>query len=500
MRDVAIRLLRFAPATLFSLSGCAITRPAAGLPVTPPGAVTTAFARDAIAADLDSVLSMIERIHPDPYSVVSRDSVRHLRNALIADVPDSVKRAAVWPSYARVVSALGDGHTNIWPPREEVDQHAAAGGLVFPAAVTVSALGELTVSGYWRSDSLVHRGDVIVGINGRTSDSLLRVMRGEISGESTEWRTRMAADQFGTLLWYNGITPPYVVGLRRAGSTEVRTVNVEGVEPDSIRVRVRRGTVRAPTDVASPNFTYRLLDDRTAYFDLFSLSGTIERFRADLESALSRAIADSARTLVIDLRRNGGGDSRLGDELLSHVTTAPYRFAAAKIWKMSAEYRGYLKSRLRPPFDRIGIERIHPMGRKLFSGPDGTMVTLPEPPESHEARAPRFDGPVCVLIGPATFSSAVDLADGIKTYHLATLIGEETGGRPNGFGEVYYFRSPQTGFLVSVSSARFVRANGDMSDNRGVLPDIEVRRTAADVGAGRDPVLDRARTCPSLSR
>jgi C-terminal processing protease CtpA/Prc len=112
------------------------------------------------------------------------------------------------------------------------------------------------------------------------------------------------------------------------------------------------------------------------------------------------------------------------------------------------------------------------LGRQLFHGPDGKIVDLPEPEEAHPPAQPFFSGSVCVLIGRQTFSSAVDLADAIKTYHLATLVGEETGGRPNGFGEAYIFRLPKSQLAVSVSSARFVRASGDTSDHRGVVPDI----------------------------
>lgn len=83
----------------------------------------------------------------------------------------------------------------------------------------------------------------------------------------------------------------------------------------------------------------------------------------------------------------------------------------------------------------------------------------------------------------------------MKTYHLATLIGDETGGKPNGFGEVYPFILPRSGFSVSVSSARFVRASGDTADHRGVVPDIAVTPSAADRKAGRDPVMDAARAC-----
>lgn len=55
--------------------------------------------------------------------------------------------------------------------------------------------------------------------------------------------------------------------------------------------------------------------------------------------------------------------------------------------------------------------------------------------EAHDLESPHFDGPVCFLIGSRTFSSAVMLANGVGDFHLAMLIGEETGGHPTAFGE-----------------------------------------------------------------
>src|SRR5262249_53412824 len=155
------------------------------------------------------------------------------------------------------------------------------------------------------------------------------------------------------------------------------------------------------------------------------------------------------------LRSNGGGDSRFGDEMLRYVTTTPYRMAARKEWKMSAEYRAYLKSLIRPPLSWVPIWRFFGTGRKLFGGPDGKIAALEMDLEHPVGAEPFFTGAVCVLIGARTFSSAVDLADAITTYHLAPTYGEETGGRPNSFGEVYFFRLPHSQLGVSVSSARF---------------------------------------------
>jgi C-terminal processing protease CtpA/Prc len=62
---------------------------------------------------------------------------------------------------------------------------------------------------------------------------------------------------------------------------------------------------------------------------------------------------------------------------------------------------------------------------------------------------------------------------------------------------VYLFRLPHSQLAVSVSSAFFVRASGDVSRASGVVPDIVVTSSDADVRAGRDAALERARSCPA---
>jgi len=60
------------------------------------------------------------------------------------------------------------------------------------------------------------------------------------------------------------------------------------------------------------------------------------------------------------------------------------------------------------------------------------------------------------------------------------------------------YQLPHSLIPVSIASGRNVRANGDARDGAGVIPDIPVKTSAADIRDGRDPVLDRARTCPTV--
>jgi hypothetical protein len=93
-----------------------------------------------------------------------------------------------------------------------------------------------------------------------------------------------------------------------------------------------------------------------------------------------------------------------------------------------------------------------------------------------------------VLIGPRTFSSAVLNAIQFRQRTAAILVGEPTGGEPNHYGEVKSFTLPNSGLSVYYSTRRFVYIEGDASS--ALEPDRVVPLMAADLLAGRDPVLE----------
>lgn len=94
------------------------------------------------------------------------------------------------------------------------------------------------------------------------------------------------------------------------------------------------------------------------------------------------------------------------------------------------------------------------------------------------------------FIGRGTFSSALMNAIDLATQTNAILLGEGTGGKPNGYGEVRDFTLPNSGLPVQYSTRFFNNVPGYEGDS--YQPDREIVMTAADVLAGRDPLLETA--------
>ena len=76
------------------------------------------------------------------------------------------------------------------------------------------------------------------------------------------------------------------------------------------------------------------------------------------------------------------------------------------------------------------------MGRKLWRTPEGEVAVFEADRIEPREEPLRYRGPLAWLIGPSTFSSAMGLAAGAQDCRRGLLVGSETGGVANGFGEV----------------------------------------------------------------
>ena len=470
------------------VTSCAILRPAAPLPPLTAVQRDGTFTREDARADLDTLLALVDEVHPNPYSIVTRDSLRRAEAALIAELPPTFGRLRLGTQAQRLVALVGDGHTSIYPPGDELLNALALGKTTLPFSVVHTERGWTIGNSL---DANVHAGDRIVRINGGDIDSLMRVFAQEIPAELEPWRVSRLGSSFASRLFAHDIRAPFQVEALRGDRSLHFTL------PGATRAQLDSANkARASVTQNVAGLAYRALPGRVAYLDFQTMIQDESQFRHAADSIFDRINADSSTGLVIDLRRNGGGNSSRGDDLLTYLTDTPYVTVSKKEWKMSRRYRQQIASQVVWWLHAVPFSWFGHIGHEMFGGPDGKIAVLADSETTRPAANPRrVVRPVCVLIGPGTFSSAMLFANVIKQNHLATLIGEPTGEPPNSFGEVYGFRLPLSGLQGQVSTARWTLDRAPDGDRRGVLPDVATTRTAVDVEAGRDPALERAIAC-----
>ena len=102
----------------------------------------------------------------------------------------------------------------------------------------------------------------------------------------------------------------------------------------------------------------------------------------------------------------------------------------------------------------------------------------------------RSDLKIYCVIGRSTFSSGILNALDLKLMMGACLLGEQTAGKPNHFGEVRSFTLPKSGIEVRYSTKYFKMMEEDMPT---LAPDVVLELSVDDYVNGIDPVLEWVR-------
>uniref|UniRef100_UPI003565AF30 S41 family peptidase n=1 Tax=Ancylomarina sp. TaxID=1970196 RepID=UPI003565AF30 len=96
-------------------------------------------------------------------------------------------------------------------------------------------------------------------------------------------------------------------------------------------------------------------------------------------------------------------------------------------------------------------------------------------------------GKLYVVIGRKTFSSAIINAIDFKNQTEVILVGEETSGKPNHFGEIRSFDLPHSKLNVTYSTKYFKETDEDINT---IVPDICIETSFEDYMNGVDPVYE----------
>ncbi len=446
-----------------------------------------------LKADLDFMFQTLEAVHPNLYTYTNDSVIKKERENVERRLNRPMTRIEFYGEIAPLVALLKDGHTSVYSPYEEWEQYKKQGGLLFPFALDVQTAYTYIQANY-STDTSITSGTELLAINGKPIKEIAVELTRYISGERQAWKNQLLSNGFRFWLWsiyrWEG---PFEVSIKTSRGLSY-IVKVPGITEEDLKIKLNQTNKQKPV-----YYAYRYLPEfKTGLIDFRSFSD-YNQFKGFLEKTFVQMKADGAENLIIDIRKNGGGNSSLGDLLLTYLTDKPFDQTSQMDVKVSQQIKHYYRQFLPWYIRWLPLQWIHPFGRKLWRTPEGSIATWKNEPIRHKTNKLLFTGKIYALIGSNTFSSASMFAATVKDYQIGTLIGEETGGLPTSYGDIYSFDLPNTRISVGVSHKRFVRPSGQ-DDGRGVLPDYEVSQTQEDMARGRDAVLDFAKQLTKSER
>ncbi len=303
--------------------------------------------------------------------------------------------------FHRLRRCLGwfrDGHTTVLPFEfvGGVPPQLATGsfGLELPLRMRVFDDGIWIVAA--GDEALPLLGGQLVKIGSRTPGELVRALAVDWPGNDA-WAHRWSASTLASpsfLEALGAIDDPTTTIMFEATGRNGQKIQaavrprVGSGSPTSLVERVRGPSEGWAATAGRGNYV-RLLDDGACYLSLDEMDDvegeTFEALTREVFSSLQRP---GLQRLVLDLRRNGGGNNFFGEAL------------------------------------RKGI------GHSTCNRPGGLYV----------------------LIGPQTFSAAQNLANRLERETFAIFVGAPTGGSPNHYGDAKTQSGAVTGITAMVST------------------------------------------------
>ena len=440
--------------------------------------------------DLGIVVRAYRELHPGLDRYLGRERFAALAAAeerrLVATAAD---RRALFVALARLTAAVRCGHSYPNPVNQSDATRASLldGRDRVPFAFRWIGT-DMIVTRALTADAGLKPGDIVAAVDGVESAALLArllpLARADGANDGKR-RALMSVD-----------------GQGRYGAFDVYRPLIAPTRPDgqvALRVRGRTLMVPAMSDAERQAVAPGRAIDGGWRFDIAGGTGILTMptwalynstwdWRGFIRDAIQRLVTERARGLVIDLRVNEGGLD-CGNQLLAHLIDRPLALPA---FERRVRYRA-VPGDLRPHLDTWDKSFLDWGDAARPSGHAGFFPLVRDAADleaqSVAPARPHFGGKVAVLISATCSSATFQFAQTIKGSGRAILVGETTGGNRRGInGGAYVFvRLPHSALEVDLPLiGYFPRAP---QPDAGVVPDVPVALTRADIVAGRDPAL-----------
>lgn len=411
------------------------------------------FSRAELSADLDTLYYTMRETHPDLFFIMPRPEFERELERVRGRLVDSMTRLDFYSLTAPLTARLGDGHTAVWFSKDDFELTR-----ILPYTFEIDAAEVLlTVAGDLSSRAdPIPAGARIVSVNGVPAQQLIRELLPLISGESEGFRMQYLALGLPYFHHAHYRDTVFLIEYQTDGVTQSRR-QVGIYAPEYER---RAQTIR--TNGQEDPYSLRIDEQRrVAVIDLRAFVYEPASARAFLDSTFSLIREKGIGELVIDIRRNGGGNSSLGDEFFQYISPVPF----AQFGTVKMKYGEPMARWERIPDLEVG--KVYTYGES-----EDDLTPLRDNPL-------RYTGNTYLLTSNYTFSSATDFAWAFQYFGMGTVIGEETGGWVVTFGDVMSFKLPNTGLDFGVSFKEFHGYGASEDQRHGVRPDHPVPASEA---------------------
>lgn len=386
------------------------------------------------------------------------------KDSLIANSNKSMSLLEFYGPMSFLGSMSNEGHLKIGHTRDTV-QNGFLNDRYDYLPISCWFSGDRAfVRQYYGREKGPGKGDEILSINGRkTSDVINQILPYLPSdGQINTYKMKKMVSGF-SWYYYLFVDQPdsFTIEFSRYDSGDKYQTSISAIpRSDMVEIFTKLNTDQKKKAEPNINDFYELeIEQDVARLTLKSFDWRlVEKYKLKPSDFYKEVFAKlvGVKNLIVDLRSNTGGRKKFASAIL------PY---------LSDPGNGYFKKTVTTKGKKK--EYKYPKSSKL-----------------------KFEGKVFVLVNGETFSAAATLARYLKEYANAVCIGEEGGGRYEGYvagsSETVYLPNSKLKIQIPIYNNLYPPSSKQQTTNRGLIPDHEITYSISDFMNERDRSLQKA--------
>jgi hypothetical protein len=431
------------------------------------------FSQQQLQEDLAYLKQQLFTVHINPYTELNKQQYEQLFASIGTKLKDSLTATGFLKLVKPAIAYLSDEHAGISLQTKMLTQTYQHEAVFCPLSLTKDG-NHYKIAKILSSQAGIE-GKTIAKIDGLPIDDVLNKCALYTAGYPDQ-RKEKALVQFGSLytLSLPGIQHQFTIL-----ASDGKALTSQGVTLQTWLDELGKQT--GWNDACNEAIAYQKIGD-AGYINACSFSisdNKLDSLKTRLNTIFEQVQKDKLKYLFIDVSKNSGGNSMVGNVLIGYFYDKGYGTYRCD-WKKSEDYLKLLKSWGGEP------------GDQYTNTPEGEVLHFSSDTVDAASNPYRFKGKVFVVVGRGTFSSAMMFATIVKDNHIAELAGEiPANGHPNHFGEMYNTKLPNTKIDLRFGVKEWVRPSGEKGDNK-LHPDILVDPSQSREKLVKE-VIDRAK-------
>jgi hypothetical protein len=367
--------------------------------------------------DLDFILKRLDERHPATLDGIPQ-SVLDQYHIEVDALAEQVSVLQLWQAASRITALMHDGHTSI--------------GYNSPDPLWINASFNVQNGEFLRRDGDL-AGSRLIAIAGTPIRELYERFLPQASFELEQY----AAFRFANNLPQKDFLE--FIGVdTSAGAIQL----VSAAQASEATQELAFQPLSNPQSQSTSNelfVSYQI--DSTADLGLLTLNQCIynDVYKDTLRAFFQEVKDQGIQNIAVDLRRNGGGNSRVVNEFIRY----------------------------------LDVDNVSTFGgSNVRFGPYLLKNTSAGEPNDRIQEL-TYTGKIYILTAVRTFSSATDFAASISDNKLGEIVGETSGNMPSSYGDVLAFMTPNAQLIFYVSHKQFFRVDQSKND-LPLIPDYVV--------------------------